>query len=160
MPTAWDDGFQYDREIAEAMASAPVQNGEIARGQWPITADVLQVAALVGIPPAAGVACELDTTAQVVRLIAPPFASTARLVVIAGGDGVITATVTSGGSGSASITMATDSTDRKDCVQAQSADLLTITGGDTTTVVAVEIDRDSTGVQAFAVALLFGGFAL
>lgn len=161
MATAWDDSLRFDPDIATAMGASPCQNGEIARGQWPITADVLRIAALAGLPPACGVACELSTTARAVVFTAPPFATRARIWLYASGADDIDITAVSGCTGAATVSVATETSPSKESAAIfEAADLLTITAGDACRNVTFEISRASTDVQCYAIGLIWGGFAL
>lgn len=158
---AWDDGLRYDPEIAAALADTPVRNGEIARGQWPVTADVMQIAALAHLPPALGVGLELGsaTTAHRVSFVAPPFATRARVWVVASGSGDIDIQVASGGSGSLTLSPSTE-TGKANALLLAGDGELTVTAGDDCRDFEIDIERDGTGLQCHAVAVMWGAFDL
>jgi hypothetical protein len=161
MATVFDSAWSYDGEIMAAMANSSVKNGEVARGQWPITADLLQIAALAGIPPAAGVSCEFASAAREVTFIAPPFATAARVVAFAAGSGTLTITATAGGTGTLIAEIEVDTDSGKENASLYEADTeIGIAAGDSCRRLTLNLERDGTGVQCYAIACLWGSFAL
>jgi hypothetical protein len=159
MPTQWDDALVYDPEIAAALAQNPVKNGELARGALPLMADAMHAAAMAGLPPIAGTSCRFGTTERRMRFIRPPFATRALVVLIAGGDGTLTVEVVSGGSGTATLVVDTDSGVENAGIY-QLEDVLVLNASDICDSVELEVSRSGSGVQAYAVALLWGGWSL
>lgn len=159
MPTTWDNGLIYDPEIAAALADTPVVNGELARSPWPVTIDLAHAAAMAGLSPNLGVSCLLDTTARQIRFQRPPFAGSARFVVIAAGTGDITIVGSSGGSGTVTISITGD-TGVSVATLYQSEDSMSLSTSDVCAALDVSVSRSGSGVQCYAIAPVCDGWTL
>ena len=161
MAATLDSGWIYDRELARLLALKSVQNGELARGKWPVTADIGQLAALVGLPGMMGVGCQLGAAAtpRQSRWIAPPFATECVPWIWASGSGNIVISSVSGCSGTATIAVETDGNNKQSAITILGS-TVDLTAGDDCREFVVEIERSTTGVQCWGFGFVFGGFAL
>lgn len=152
----------FEAQLAEALASGHVRNGQLATSALPVQLDVWQTQSHWSLCPSMGLGGLPGTTAREMRHVAAPFVRFLRPWVVAAGDGTVTFAAVSGASGSVDIDVELDSSNKDpwDADVFVAASSLTVTSGDVCRDVRYSVVTSSTSVKVFAFGLRAEGNTL